>query len=217
MEVSPSESAAQADAGLNWDEEPQRLIIVDDFLPEARALRSHFDSRCGHGVLDAQHMSNSRAHLLVQSARGPSIYPCILQVQGSPGHSQQPLCLGLLVAAPSSWSTLLSQCRASLHLKALRVGTCRHVPDQYTLLRYSSLGVSPACTNTKSSGDSQGLPCRTPADHFFPDGSYSALIDALQEYGEQQLGCRGISPVWLSYYVDGCRQVLPGQGEANAF
>ena len=54
------------------------------------------------------------------------------------------------------------------------------------------------------------LPCRTPADQFFPDDSYSALIDALQEFGEQQLGCRGISPVWLSYYVDGCRQVLPG-------
>ena len=52
------------------------------------------------------------------------------------------------------------------------------------------------------------MQCRTPADHFFPDATYSALIDALQEYGEQQLGCRGISPVWLSYYVDGCRQVL---------
>lgn len=57
-----------------------------------------------------------------------------------------------------------------------------HVPDQYTLLR-------------------------TPADQFFPEESYQQLEDALLEYGEEQLGCRGISPIWLSYYVDGCRQV----------
>ena len=57
-----------------------------------------------------------------------------------------------------------------------------HVPDQYTLLR-------------------------TPADQFFPEEAYQQLEDALLEYGEEQLGCRGMSPVWLSYYVDGCRQV----------
>ncbi|KAK9906601.1 hypothetical protein WJX75_004764 [Coccomyxa subellipsoidea] len=58
-----------------------------------------------------------------------------------------------------------------------------HVPNQYTLLR-------------------------TPADQFFPEDSYRELEDALLEYGEQRLGCRGISPIWLSYYVDGCRQEL---------
>ena len=57
-----------------------------------------------------------------------------------------------------------------------------HVPDQYTLLR-------------------------TPADQFFPEEQYQQLEDALLDYGEEHLGCRGISPVWLSYYVDGCRQV----------
>ena len=57
-----------------------------------------------------------------------------------------------------------------------------HVPEQYTLLR-------------------------TPADQFFPEEDYQRLEDALLDYGEQQLGCRGISPIWLSYYVDGCRQV----------
>ena len=57
-----------------------------------------------------------------------------------------------------------------------------HVPDQYTLLR-------------------------TPADQFFPEEQYQQLEDALLDYGEEQLGCRGISPIWLSYYVDGCRQV----------
>lgn len=58
-----------------------------------------------------------------------------------------------------------------------------HVPGQYTLLR-------------------------TPADAFFPPELYDRLEDALIEYGEKVLGCRGISPVWLSYYVDGCKQEL---------
>jgi hypothetical protein len=47
---------------------------------------------------------------------------------------------------------------------------------------------------------------RTPADAFFPSDLYDQLEDALVEYGERVLGCRGISPVWLSYYTDGCRQ-----------
>lgn len=56
-----------------------------------------------------------------------------------------------------------------------------HVPGQYTL-------------------------CRTPCEAFFPEHLYSALENAIIEYGETKLGCRGISPMWLSYYVDGCRQ-----------
>lgn len=58
-----------------------------------------------------------------------------------------------------------------------------HVPGQYTLLR-------------------------TPADQFFPPDIYDRLEDRLIEFGERVLGCRGISPIWLSYYVDGCRQEL---------
>lgn len=45
-----------------------------------------------------------------------------------------------------------------------------HVPGQYTLLR-------------------------TPADAFFPPELYDRLEDALIEYGEKVLGCRGISPI----------------------
>ncbi|KAL4425742.1 hypothetical protein ABPG75_009758 [Micractinium tetrahymenae] len=56
-----------------------------------------------------------------------------------------------------------------------------HVPGQYNLMR-------------------------TPADRFFPAQLYDRLEDALVEYGERQLGCRGISPIWLSYYVHGHRQ-----------
>ncbi|KAL4859895.1 putative dolichyl-diphosphooligosaccharide--protein glycosyltransferase subunit 3B [Chlorella vulgaris] len=56
-----------------------------------------------------------------------------------------------------------------------------HVPDQYTLLR-------------------------CPANVFFDAGLHERLVDALAEYGERVLGCRGISPLWLSVYVDGCKQ-----------
>jgi hypothetical protein len=57
-----------------------------------------------------------------------------------------------------------------------------HVPNQYTLIR-------------------------TPAEDFFPKELFEGLEDALLSYGENKLGCRSISPVWLSYYVDGCSQV----------
>ena len=49
---------------------------------------------------------------------------------------------------------------------------------------------------------------RTPAHAFFSQSLYDRLEDALVEFGERRLGCRGISPIWLSYYVDGCRQEL---------
>ncbi|KXZ56701.1 hypothetical protein GPECTOR_1g631 [Gonium pectorale] len=58
-----------------------------------------------------------------------------------------------------------------------------HVPDQYTLVR-------------------------TQAQVYFPEDLYNMLEAALLSYGESQLGCRSISPIWMSYYVDGCVQEL---------
>ncbi|KAG1663604.1 hypothetical protein FOA52_009703 [Chlamydomonas sp. UWO 241] len=58
-----------------------------------------------------------------------------------------------------------------------------HVPDQYTLVR-------------------------TQAKVYFPAELYDALEDGLIQYGESKLGCRAISPIWMSYYVDGCSQEL---------
>jgi hypothetical protein len=57
------------------------------------------------------------------------------------------------------------------------------VPGQYTLLR-------------------------TPAATFFPEDLHARLVDALAEHGERALGCRALSPLWLSLYVDGCAQEL---------
>jgi len=58
-----------------------------------------------------------------------------------------------------------------------------HVPGQYTLMR-------------------------TPAEEFFPEEVYGELEAALLEFGQQNLGCQSISPIWLSYYISGCKQEL---------
>lgn len=50
--------------------------------------------------------------------------------------------------------------------------------------------------------------CTAQAQVYFPSEMYSALEDALIAFGEQHLGCRAISPIWMSYYVDGCVQEL---------
>ncbi len=49
---------------------------------------------------------------------------------------------------------------------------------------------------------------RTPAYHYFPEKMYRAFHEALVNWGRENLGCHDISPPWLSYYVDGCRQSL---------
>ena len=56
-----------------------------------------------------------------------------------------------------------------------------HVPDQYTLLR-------------------------TPAYNYFPEEDFKKFEEFLIEWGQKNLGCFGISPTWLSCYVDGCKQ-----------
>jgi len=58
-----------------------------------------------------------------------------------------------------------------------------HVPDQYTLMR-------------------------TPAYHYFPKKMYEEFHSSLVQWGRENLGCHDISPTWLSYYVDGCKQEL---------
>ena len=49
---------------------------------------------------------------------------------------------------------------------------------------------------------------RTQAKAYFPRALYDRLEADLISYGERALGCRAISPVWMSYYVDGCVQEL---------
>jgi len=58
-----------------------------------------------------------------------------------------------------------------------------HVPEQYTLMR-------------------------TPAHIFFPEEMYQQLEDALLEYGQDVLGCRSLTQIWMSYYIDGHGQEL---------
>jgi hypothetical protein len=58
-----------------------------------------------------------------------------------------------------------------------------HVPNQYTLLR-------------------------TPAADYFPKQDFAALERRLRLYAKDELGCAGVTPVWLSCYVEGMRQEL---------
>ncbi len=58
-----------------------------------------------------------------------------------------------------------------------------HVPGQYTLVR-------------------------TQAADYFEADDFERLTAALTAYGQEELGCRAITPPWLSFYVDGCEQAL---------
>lgn len=58
-----------------------------------------------------------------------------------------------------------------------------HVPNQYTLLR-------------------------TPAEDYFGTEAYERLERALLDFGKRELGCGGITPIWMSCYVDSMRQEL---------
>lgn len=55
------------------------------------------------------------------------------------------------------------------------------------------------------------------AQVYFPSTLYDQLQDALLSYGESQLGCRAISPIWMSYYIDGCVQELHCDGFHGPF
>lgn len=49
---------------------------------------------------------------------------------------------------------------------------------------------------------------RTPAESFFGPKLYKELTSELKTWGQKNLGCAQISPVWLSYYIEGCEQKL---------
>ncbi|KAF5833494.1 hypothetical protein DUNSADRAFT_10181 [Dunaliella salina] len=49
---------------------------------------------------------------------------------------------------------------------------------------------------------------RTQASAYFTPELCAELENALLAYGESQLGCRAITPIWMSYYVDGMMQEL---------
>ena len=49
---------------------------------------------------------------------------------------------------------------------------------------------------------------RTPADHFFSQDLFKDLQKQLINWGQNSLGCSSLSPMWLSYYIDGCEQQM---------
>jgi hypothetical protein len=47
---------------------------------------------------------------------------------------------------------------------------------------------------------------RTPASVFFPHEVLQPLFEKLLQFASKRFGCRSMTPVWLSLYVDGCEQ-----------
>jgi hypothetical protein len=79
------------------------------------------------------------------------------------------------------------------------------VPGQYTLLRTPAQDFFDAKLFRRAALARCAFhPCRVALTR----PACSKLEDALLQYGREALGCGGISPIWLSYYVSGCRQEL---------
>src|SRR4051812_4852 len=47
---------------------------------------------------------------------------------------------------------------------------------------------------------------RTPARHYFPKAMFKRIERDLVTFGQERLGCNGISDPWISLYVDGSYQ-----------
>ena len=49
---------------------------------------------------------------------------------------------------------------------------------------------------------------RSEAENIFSQKLFQTFSQNLIEFGQKYLGCDGITPPWISYYVDGCKQEL---------
>lgn len=46
------------------------------------------------------------------------------------------------------------------------------------------------------------------AQAYFSEAQHASLVDALLSFGESRLGCRAITPIWVSFYTDGMMQEM---------
>ena len=84
----------------------------------------------------------------------------------------------------------------------------RHVPGQYTLLRTPAQDFFDPKLFRRAPLRSDAARRQLAPDAACHVACCSKLEEALLSYGREALGCAGISPIWLSYYVSGCRQEL---------
>lgn len=70
---------------------------------------------------------------------------------------------------------------------------------------FPSTTAIPRCT--RGSAPTPDMPLRQ-VNAFFAEDVNAELEDRLLEYAQDKLGCRSLSPLWMSYYVDGCHQGL---------
>ncbi len=68
------------------------------------------------------------------------------------------------------------------------------------------LRLAGACGTGVTDGHSHAH-CRI-AQVYFSAEQHERLVDALLAFGESQLGCRAITPIWMSYYTEGMFQEL---------
>lgn len=84
--------------------------------------------------------------------------------------------------------------------------TSLHIPCTPTLCCWAAMGLAPPCLLKPHLAPTVALrpplSCpaqRTPAKQFFPRHLYRPLKAALLEYGARELGCLGLSPIWLRW------------------
>ena len=190
------------------------LRVHDSFYAGAPALRAHFDER--HAP---------RLGLLADVSQVTK--PLAAHQACSKGCWQQSVVQGTIPSVIQCCSAAGSKTR------------CRHARTASAGTSGTSRTSAPLCTCSQAASGSREpvfLPCktiqhpgrqlqwvqqppllprytllRTPADAFFPREQYAALQDALLDFGERRLGCRGMSPAWVACYVDGCRQARPAR------
>ncbi|KAL6760292.1 hypothetical protein V8C86DRAFT_3013363 [Haematococcus lacustris] len=68
-----------------------------------------------------------------------------------------------------------------------------------------------------AAGSCQYSLVRTQAQVYFSPEQHAQLVDTLLAWGEAQLGCRAITPLWLSYYTDGMLQELHADNPHGPF
>lgn len=171
----------------------QHIILRDGFLPapDAAALRGVFDQRFADPramhpermLWDWWHVPDQYTLIRTQVGAGAGAGAGGWGV-GPPGATRSCACGGT--------TELRRTQHSGHHTHRQRCGALPHNPPP-------TPSPPPAAPASRDGQPPQ-------AQVYFPEPLYARLEDALLAYGESQLGCRGMTPIWMSYYVDGCVQ-----------
>ena len=142
------------------------------------------------------------------------------------------MCAGAFNCSKTTWSRHRSSCgvyAVETDADQAALDACAVTPQQVITrsdFLPGRLSQTLRKTFTKNFADSKGLRSerfcwdywhvpgqytqfRTPAQEYFAPKYFQALEGALLEFGKQHLGCIGITPIWLSYYIGEFRCPAP--------